>query len=153
MTDKPTPTDAATPEPLSKRPSEANTLVWVADPISSTGVRGVFVDDITCLWWWGAGLIFQKEADAAALALRMRSAIASRGQAPAGATEMENLQRTAVGWQGRALRAERNWAVCRSWAIAGGAPVEKLGDDPNQPFHAASPAIDATRKQGENHDR
>ena len=70
-----------------------------------------------------------------------------------GATEMENLQRTAVGWQGRALRAERNWAVCRRWAIAGGAPVEKLGDDPNQPFHAASPAIDATRKQGENHDR
>ena len=83
MTDKPTPTDAATPEPLSKRPSEANTLVWVADPISSTGVRGVFVDDITCLWWWGAGLIFQKEVDAAALALRMRSAIASHGQAPA----------------------------------------------------------------------
>ena len=72
---------ALTPEPLSKRPSEANTLVWVADPISSTGVRGVFVDDITCLWWWGAGLIFQKEVDAAALALRMRSAIASRGQA------------------------------------------------------------------------
>ena len=59
-----------------------------------------------------------------------------------GATEMENLQRTAVGWQGRALRAERNWAVCRRWAIAGGAPVEKLGDDPDQPFHAASPAID-----------
>ena len=58
-----------------------------------------------------------------------------------GATEMENLQRTAVGWQGRALRAERNWAVCRRWAIAGGAPVEKLGDDPDQPFHAASPAI------------
>ena len=55
-----------------------------------------------------------------------------------GATEMENLQRTAVGWQGRALRAERNWAVCRRWAIAGGAPVEKLGDDPDQPFHAAS---------------
>ena len=87
MTDKPTPTDAAPPEPLSKRPSEANTLVWVADPISSTGVRGVFVDDITCLWWWGAGLIFQKEVDAAALALRMRSAIASHGQAPAGAAE------------------------------------------------------------------
>ena len=65
-----------------------------------------------------------------------------------GATEMENLQRTAVGWQGRALRAERNWAVCRRWAIAGGAPVEKLGDDPDQPFHAASPAIDAARKQG-----
>ena len=65
-----------------------------------------------------------------------------------GATEMENLQRTAVGWQGRALRAERNWAVCRRWAIAGGAPVEKLGDDPDQPFHAASPAIDAGRKQG-----
>ena len=59
-----------------------------------------------------------------------------------GATGMENLQRTAVGWQGRALRAERNWAVCRRWAIAGGAPVEKLGDDPDQPFHAASPAID-----------
>ena len=59
-----------------------------------------------------------------------------------GATEMENLQRTAVGWQGRALRAERNWAVCRRWAIAGGAPVEKLGDDPDQPFHAASPAIE-----------
>ena len=55
-----------------------------------------------------------------------------------GATDMENLQRTAVGWQGRALRAERNWAVCRRWAIAGGAPVEKLGDDPDQPFHAAS---------------
>ena len=71
----------ALPEPLSKRPSEANTLVWVADPISSTGVRGVFVDDITCLWWWGAGLIFQKEVDAAALALRMRSAITSHGQA------------------------------------------------------------------------
>ena len=65
-----------------------------------------------------------------------------------GATEMENLQRTAVGWQGRALRAERHWAVCRRWAIAGGAPVEKLGDDPDQPFHAASPAIDAARKQG-----
>ena len=92
MTDKPTPTDAAPPEPLSKRPSEANTLVWVADPISSTGVRGVFVDDITCLWWWGAGLIFQKEADAAALALRMRSAIASHGQAPAGATEPTEQQ-------------------------------------------------------------
>ena len=61
---------------------------------------------------------------------------------PAGATEMENLQRTAVGWQERALRAERNWVVCRRWAIAGGAPVEKLGDDPDQPFHAASPAID-----------
>ena len=61
---------------------------------------------------------------------------------PAGATEMENLQRTAVGWQERALRAERNWVVCRSWAIAGGAPVEKLGDDPDQPFHAASPAIE-----------
>ena len=59
-----------------------------------------------------------------------------------GATGMENLQRTAVGWQGRALRAERNWAVCRRWAIAGGAPVEKLGDDPDQPFHAASPAIE-----------
>ena len=68
-------TYAERPEPLSKRPSEANTLVWVADPISSTGVRGVFVDDITCLWWWGAGLIFQKEADAAALALRMRSQV------------------------------------------------------------------------------
>ena len=66
-----------------------------------------------------------------------------------GATEMENLQRTAVGWQGRALRAERHWAVCRRWAIAGGAPVEKLGDDPDQPFRAASPAIDAARKQGE----
>ena len=66
---------AEMPEPLSKRPSEANTLVWVADPISSTGVRGVFVDDITCLWWWGAGLIFQKEADAAALALLMRSQV------------------------------------------------------------------------------
>ena len=66
-----------------------------------------------------------------------------------GATEMENLQRTAVGWQGRALRAERNWVVCCRWAIAGGAPVEKLGDDPDQPFHAASPAIDAARKQGE----
>ena len=77
----------ALPEPLSKRPSEANTLVWVADPISSTGVRGVFVDDITCLWWWGAGLIFQKEVDAGALALRMRSAIASHGQAPAGAEQ------------------------------------------------------------------
>ena len=61
---------------------------------------------------------------------------------PAGATEMENLQRTAVGWQERALRAERNWVVCRRWAIAGGAPVEKLGDDPDQPFHAASPAIE-----------
>lgn len=61
---------------------------------------------------------------------------------PAGATEMENLQRTAVGWQERALRAERNWMVCRRWAIAGGAPVEKLGDDPDQPFHAASPAIE-----------
>lgn len=60
----------------------------------------------------------------------------------AGATEMENLQRTAVGWQERALRAERNWVVCRRWAIAGGAPVEKLGDDPDQPFHAASPAIE-----------
>lgn len=59
--------------------------------------------------------------------------------APAGSTEMENLQRTAVGWQERALRAERNWVVCRRWAIAGGAPVEKLGDDPDQPFHAASP--------------
>ena len=68
-------TASGLPEPLSKRPSEANTLVWVADPISSTGVRGVFVDDITCLWWWGAGLIFQKEADAAALALRMRSQV------------------------------------------------------------------------------
>ena len=54
-----------------------------------------------------------------------------------GATEMENLQRTAVGWQGRALRAERNWAVCRRWAIAGGAPVEKLGDDPDQPLPPA----------------
>ena len=63
-----------------------------------------------------------------------------------GATEMENLQRTAVGWQGRALRAERNWAVCRRWAIAGGAPVEKLGDDPDQPFHAASPAIEGESK-------
>ena len=62
------------------------------------------------------------------------------------ATEMENLQRTAVGWQGRALRAERNWAVCRRWAIAGGAPVEKLGDDPDQPFHAASPAIEGESK-------
>ena len=61
---------------------------------------------------------------------------------PAGATEMENLQRTAVGWQERALRAERNWAACRRWAIAGGAPIEKLGDDPDQPFHAASPAIE-----------
>jgi len=61
---------------------------------------------------------------------------------PAGATEMENLQRTAVGWQERALRAERNWVVCRRWATAGGAPVEKLGDDPDQPFHAASPAIE-----------
>ena len=61
---------------------------------------------------------------------------------PAVATEMENLQRTAVGWQERALRAERNWVVCRRWAIAGGAPVEKLGDDPDQPFHAASPAIE-----------
>ena len=70
-----------------------------------------------------------------------------------GATEMENLQRTAVGWQGRALRAERNWAVCRRWAIAGGAPVEKLGDDPDQPFHAASPAIEGESKQGANHDR
>ena len=63
-----------------------------------------------------------------------------------GATGMENLQRTAVGWQGRALRAERNWAVCRRWAIAGGAPVEKLGDDPDQPFHAASPAIEGESK-------
>ena len=63
-----------------------------------------------------------------------------------GATEMENLQRTAVGWQGRALRAERNWAVCRRWAIAGGAPVEKLGDDPDQPSHAASPAIEGESK-------
>ena len=63
-----------------------------------------------------------------------------------GATYMENLQRTAVGWQGRALRAERNWAVCRRWAIAGGAPVEKLGDDPDQPFHAASPAIEGESK-------
>ena len=63
-----------------------------------------------------------------------------------GATDMENLQRTAVGWQGRALRAERNWAVCRRWAIAGGAPVEKLGDDPDQPFHAASPAIEGESK-------
>ena len=62
--------------------------------------------------------------------------------APAGATEMENLQRTAVGWQERALRAERNWVVCRRWAIAGGAPVEKLGDDPDQPFHAASPTTE-----------
>ena len=67
-------------------------------------------------------------------------------QAPAGATEMENLQRTAVGWQERALRAERNWVVCRRWAIAGGAPVEKLGDDPDQPFHAASPAIEGESK-------
>ena len=89
-------TYAERPEPLSKRPSEANTLVWVADPISSTGVRGVFVDDITCLWWWGAGLIFQKEADAAALALRMRSAIASHGQAPA---QADSVQEEAALWR------------------------------------------------------
>ena len=69
---------------------------------------------------------------------------ASHGQAPAGATEMENLQRTAVGWQERALRAERNWVVCRRWAIAGGAPVEKLGDSPDPPFHAALAAGQAT---------
>ena len=72
---------------------------------------------------------------------------ASHGQAPAGAGEMENLQRTAVGWQERALRAERNWVVCRRWAIAGGAPVEKLGDSPDPPFHAALAAGQATAAQ------
>ena len=85
-------------------------------------------------------------------ALAAGQATAAKPAAPAGATEMENLQRTAVGWQERALRAERNWVVCRRWAIAGGAPVEKLGDDPDQPFHAASPAIEVESKQGANHD-
>ncbi len=81
----------------------------------------------------------RRRIDAAKLAALTAQAISAE---PAGATEMENLQRTAVGWQERALRAERNWVVCRRWAIAGGAPVEKLGDDPDQPFHAASPAIE-----------
>lgn len=59
------------------------------------------------------------------------------------AAELENLQRTASGWQERALHAERNWAVCRRWAIAGGAPVEKLGDDIAVPWHEAAPAAGA----------
>ena len=102
---------AALPEPLSKRPSEANTLVWVADPISSTGVRGVFVDDITCLWWWGAGLIFQKEADAAALALRMRSAITSHGQAPAETGNSVSAKGAAITSESGAPPAEQQ-ATC-----------------------------------------
>jgi hypothetical protein len=43
--------------------------------------------------------------------------------------------RTALGWQQRAEIAERNWRKCRRWAIAAGAPVEKLGDDPDTPWH------------------
>ena len=82
-----------------------------------------------------------EEREAATELLRLhaenKALRASHGLAPSGATEMENLQRTAVGWQERALRAERNWAVCRRWAIAGGAPVEKLGDDPDQPLPPA----------------
>ena len=131
MTDKPTPTDAAPPEPLSKRPSEANTLVWVADPISSTGVRGVFVDDITCLWWWGAGLIFQKEADAAALALRMRSAIASHGPAQA---QADSVLEDAARY--RLLRRGRHWSV-----------IDGIGNDLLR-AEALDAAVDAARKQG-----
>jgi len=44
----------------------------------------------------------------------------------------------AQGWQLRAEHAERNWKTCRRWAIAGGAPVEKLGDDPATPWHLAA---------------
>ena len=83
------------------------------------------------------GELASREAE---IALLKRSLLDAEAAPTQGATEMEHLQRTAVGWQGRALRAERNWAVCRRWAIAGGAPVEKLGDDPDPPFHAAPAA-------------
>jgi hypothetical protein len=52
--------------PLSGRLSDKNHLVYIADPTSSTGCRGLFVDDIKQPWWWGAGLVFLTSEGASA---------------------------------------------------------------------------------------
>lgn len=68
--------------PMRERP-EGNTLVWVADPTSSTGVKGFFADSVPCPWWYKAGLVFRREQDAAALARTMLSAAPQPSPSPA----------------------------------------------------------------------
>jgi hypothetical protein len=63
----------------------------------------------------------------------------------------EQDRRTALGWQQRALIAERNWRICRRWAIAGGAPIEKLGDDPDTPWHKIRDRIAGVRASERTH--
>ena len=66
------------------------------------------------------------------------------GQAPAGAAELENLQRTAVGWQQRAEFAEREWQQCYRVALIHGADPADFKNKPGTPWHTAqaAPAAD-----------
>ncbi len=59
-------------EPVKRRMSEKNHLVYVADPLSSTACRGVFVNDVTP-WWWDAGLVYERQSAAADKGLSMRA--------------------------------------------------------------------------------
>lgn len=92
--------------PMQERPQE-NTLVWVADPTSSTCVKGFFADSVPCPWWYKAGLVFLRESDAAALGKSMRAVALSAPKAAPGASELaaiekeiaETCMNTPPGWR------------------------------------------------------